>query len=46
MQLVMRFLHCADNSEAVPRGREGYDPLQKIVPVVDLLNGHFAENYE
>ena len=41
----MRFLHCADNSAAIRRGGPGYDPLQKIVPVLDLLNEKFAENY-
>ncbi|XP_048244365.1 uncharacterized protein LOC125376709 [Haliotis rufescens] len=38
-QVIMRFLHCNDNSVAVPRGQPDHDPLHKIRPVLDLVNG-------
>ncbi|XP_046566282.1 piggyBac transposable element-derived protein 3-like [Haliotis rubra] len=44
-QIIMRFLHCNDNSTAVPRGQPGHDPLHKIRPVLDLVNGSFANTH-
>ncbi|XP_046329987.2 piggyBac transposable element-derived protein 3-like [Haliotis rufescens] len=44
-QVIMRFLHCNDNSVAVPRGQPDHDPLHKIRPVLDLVNGSFANSH-
>ncbi|KAJ8319733.1 hypothetical protein KUTeg_002714 [Tegillarca granosa] len=42
---IMRYLHCNDNQTAVPMNEEGYDPLHKVSPAIDLLNGSFSTNY-
>ena len=45
-QNLLRFLHCNNNEEEVPRGQEGHDHAHKIRPVLDLLNNTFKDNYE
>ncbi|CAC5419723.1 unnamed protein product [Mytilus coruscus] len=45
-QNILRFLHCNNNEEEVPRGQEGHDHAHKIRPVLDLLNNTFKDNYE
>lgn len=44
-QAVLRFLHCADNSQAPPHGDAAYDPLYKITPVIELLGDNFTQNF-
>ncbi|CAG2210332.1 unnamed protein product [Mytilus edulis] len=44
-QAILRYLHCSDNTTAVPRGQPGYDPLHKINPVVEFFNEVFELNY-
>ncbi|CAG2240579.1 VLDLR [Mytilus edulis] len=44
-QAILRYLHCNDNTTAVPRGQPGYDPLHKINPVVEFFNEVFELNY-
>lgn len=44
-QNILRYLHCNDNLQAVPRGQEGHDPGFKIRPVLELVNGSFSTNY-
>ena len=45
MQLY-RFLHVADNDKFVPRGDNGYDPLFKICPFLDILSRQFRNIYK
>ncbi|KAJ8316544.1 hypothetical protein KUTeg_005901 [Tegillarca granosa] len=44
-QLILKYLHCNDNSTAVRRGVNGYDPAHKIRPILDLVNQRFKECY-
>ncbi|CAG2200909.1 unnamed protein product [Mytilus edulis] len=44
-QAILRYLHCSNNTTAVPRGQPGYDPLHKINPVVEFFNEVFELNY-
>lgn len=44
-QLLLKYLHCNDNTLAVPHGQPGYDAGFKIRPVLDLLNHTFSLNY-
>jgi len=43
-QLILQFLHC-NNENAVLCDQPGYDPLHKIIPVLDVINQTFARNY-
>ena len=43
--LILQFLHFTDNTQRVPRGQDGYDPLFKIRPVYDYLRKRFADVY-
>ncbi|KAJ8322435.1 hypothetical protein KUTeg_000009 [Tegillarca granosa] len=44
-QNILQCLHCNNNENAVPRGQEGYDPIHKIRPVLNLLNETFSHHY-
>ncbi|KAJ8310378.1 hypothetical protein KUTeg_012243, partial [Tegillarca granosa] len=44
-QLILKYLHCNDNSTAVRRGVNGHDPAHKIRPILDLVNQRFKECY-
>ena len=44
-QSILQFLHCNDNTNAIPREEPGYDPLHKISPVIDIINETFDKNY-
>ncbi|XP_072017034.1 piggyBac transposable element-derived protein 4-like [Amphiura filiformis] len=41
----MRFLHCADNTQAAPRNHVNYDRLQKIRGLVDIAVGSCQEQF-
>jgi hypothetical protein len=43
-QSILQFLHCNDNAGAPESGEDGYDPLHKISPVIDILNETFGRN--
>jgi len=36
-QLLSSFLHFCDNEQRISQGQEGYDPLFKIKPLIDVL---------
>ncbi|XP_065068496.1 piggyBac transposable element-derived protein 4-like [Rhopilema esculentum] len=38
---IFRFLHCNDNSAALPKGHESHDKLQKVRPIMNLLQQSF-----
>ena len=42
---ILRFLHLNDNSNRIPRGEEGYNPLLKLRPVYDTLQEKFLSVY-
>lgn len=42
-QSILRFLHCNDNNLTASRGRPGFDPLHKLRPIIDILNGVFVK---
>ena len=44
-QLILRYIHCNDNSTAIPRGEPGFDRLHKVRPVLDLINRTFPHSY-
>lgn len=44
-QAILQFLHCSDNLDVPEPGEEGYDPLHKISPVINILNETFGKNY-
>lgn len=44
-QMINRFLHVANNAEAVNRGEPGYNPLFKVQPLIDHLKAKFAQWY-
>ena len=43
---ITRFLHFVDNSTLPTRGEEGYQRLQKIQPVIDLVRTQCLKVYE
>ena len=43
--LLASFLHFADNSERVERGNQGYNPLFKIQPVLDIVTPIYQQVY-
>ncbi len=43
--LILRFLHCADNDEAAPRGDPGYDRIFKIRGLVDTVVSSWQEQF-
>jgi hypothetical protein len=44
-QNLVRYLHCNNNENAVPRCRHGHDPAHKIRLVLDLINNTFSHHY-
>ena len=44
-QLLCSFLHFCDNSIRIPRGEEGYDPLHKIRPFINILKPLSSQYY-
>ena len=44
-QLLLRFLHLNDNSQAAPRGDVNYDPLYKIHPLCNAFRTRAREVY-
>ena len=43
---ILAFLHVNDNSKMVAYGRDGHDPIYKIRPLVEHLQGRFKAVYE
>ena len=43
---ILRYFHCADQSGYIPRGEEGYDPLYKVRPIIDILSERFESLYK
>ena len=43
--LILKFLHLADNSKAVPKGERGYDILFKIRPLITSLVTSYQRSY-
>ncbi|CAI8029910.1 PiggyBac transposable element-derived protein 4, partial [Geodia barretti] len=43
--LIMKFLHLSDNSQYIPRGQPGHDPLYKIRPLLSPLLANFKAAY-
>ena len=41
----MKFLHLSDNSQYIPRGQPGHDPLYKIRPLLSPLLANFKAAY-
>ncbi|KAL8561279.1 hypothetical protein ACOMHN_047134 [Nucella lapillus] len=42
-ELITRFLHFNDNSQLVPRGQEGYDPLFKVRRLLDIVDPLYSQ---
>ena len=45
-EIVLSFLHFANNTNQVPYGEPGHDKLFKICPVIDMLVPKFLEIYK
>ena len=43
--VIMSFLHLNDNTTVVPKGQDGYDKLNKIRPIFDMLRASFPAIY-
>ena len=43
--LFLRFLHLNDNTQYIPKGQPGHDPLFKVRPFLDPLLSNFRSNY-
>ena len=43
--LFLRFLHLNDNTQYIPKGQPGHDPLFKVRPFLDPLLSNFKSNY-
>ena len=43
---ILCYFHCADQSGYIPRGEEGYDPLYKVRPIIDILSERFESLYK
>lgn len=43
--LLLRFFHLNDNSQYIPKGQPGHDPLYKIRPFMDTLIQNFQRTY-
>ena len=44
-ELITSFLHFNDNNLYIPRGEEGYDPLYKIRPLLDIVEPLYLNSY-
>lgn len=44
-QLLTAFLHFNDNDTRIPRGQEGYDPLFKVRPLLDITDARYISAY-
>ena len=44
-QLLTTFLHFNDNEQHVARGQEGYDPLFKVRPLLDITDDRYTSAY-
>ena len=44
-RLIDTFLHFSNVDEHIPRGRHGYQPLQKIQGLLNLITPSLSENY-
>ena len=45
-QLLQTFLHLSNTANQVPRGQEGYNPLFKIQPLLDICNPLYLKRYK
>ena len=43
---ILSKLHLVDNTQAIPTGRMGHDPLYKIRTFISVLNESFQTNYK
>ena len=43
--LIMKFLHLSDNTQYIPKGQPGHDPLYKLRPLFQPLIANFQESY-
>ncbi len=41
----MKFMHLNDNSQYIPKGQPGHNPLYKLRPFFDPLIANFKETY-
>ena len=39
------YLHLNDRTKAIDKGRQGYDPLYKVRPIISMTQQTFAEHY-
>lgn len=44
--LIRSFLHFNDNRFSVPKGQDGYDPLYKVRPILDLTKDTYMQIFE
>lgn len=44
-ELMCTFLHFNDNSTRVARGEDGYDPLHKVCPMIDIVDPTYQAVY-
>jgi hypothetical protein len=44
-QLLNTFLHFNDNDQRVARGQDGYDPLFKVRPLLDIIDARYLNAY-
>ena len=42
---ILRYFHCADSNNYIPRGEEGHDPLYKVRELIDILTDRFKLCY-
>ena len=43
--LILSFFHLNDNTTAVPKGQDGYDPVHKVRPVYDMFRSAYPAIY-
>ncbi|XP_064630940.1 piggyBac transposable element-derived protein 4-like [Lineus longissimus] len=45
-QLIRSFFHMNDNTDKVPKGQPGHDPLFKVRPILDIVQGQYVKLYQ
>lgn len=44
-EILSSFLHFVNNNERIPRGQDGYDPLFKVRPMLNIVDPIYSEVY-
>ena len=44
--IFIRYLHVNDKEQQVPYGQQGYNPIHKVQPLVDIMKASFSSSYD